>query len=524
MRTALRAAWVLSTLPRARAFARALEDPARAQRETLERILSQARGCAFLREHGVKPGLDRRGFRDRIPVRTWGELSPWMERVAAGEAGVLTDDPVRRLVPTSGTTGGRKLVPCGKALLDDFRRALDPWLWDLHASDPALLAGSAYWAISPPGDFAADWSAAVPIGFEDDASYFGPLARVAEWLKPVPAAVGGLTDTDDFRHATLLHLMRCRDLAFLSVWHPSFLELLLDHLETHWELLLADLSRGRRWPGSGRLPAFAIPADRRLAHRLGVLGPVPSRLWPHLRQVSAWRDAGSAGPARRLGARLGGAAVVGKGLLSTEGVASIPWRGRRPLAVRSHVLEFLDPSGVVLGVEDLELEGRYELVLTTSGGLWRMRTGDMVEVDGRIGATPCIRFLGRTSGVVDLVGEKLDEASVVAALESILPMGEFALVVPRMDARGYHLLVESPGLKPDPLGTEFDRLLRSNPHYDLARRLGQLDPVVVSILPPGSRTRMLDHWSAVSSGAGSTSKPPVLHADAQWARRLGAES
>jgi hypothetical protein len=524
MRSVVRSAWVLSTLPGARAYARALRDPGASQKDVLRRILSSSGDCAFLREHHVGAGTDAKEFRRRVPMRTWEELRPWLDAVVAGTPDVLTRDPVRRLVPTSGTSGGRKLVPTGAALLEDFRRALDPWIWDLHARDPRLLAGSAYWAISPPGDFAPEWNAAHPIGFEDDAAYFGPLARLAEWTRPVPSGVGCLADPDDFRQATLLHLLRCRDLAFVSVWHPSFLELLFDHLEAHWDDLLRDLRTGRTWilPGAsgGRL---AVPSDPRLSRSLGALGPDPRRLWPGLRQVSAWTDAASAGPARRLRSRLGDVPVVGKGLLATEGVASIPWKGLRPLAVRSHLLEFVDSSGSVGGVEDLAVGGRYELVLTTSGGLWRVRTGDLVEVDGFCEATPCIRFAGRTSGVVDLVGEKLDEASVVAALGTVLPDGEFSLVVPRRDGRAYRLLVESSEFDREALGGEFDRLLRANPHYDLARRLGQLSGIEAVPLEIGSRQRMADLWSQASGGAWSVSKPPVLHASIEWAQRLGAE-
>ena len=50
--------------------------------------------------------------------------------------------------------------------------------------------------------------------------------------------------------------------------------------------------------------------------------------------------------------------------------------------------------------------------MTTGSGLYRYRTGDLVEVgtDGR-----AIRFIGRTGNVSDLVGEKLSEAQVTRA-------------------------------------------------------------------------------------------------------------
>jgi hypothetical protein len=40
--------------------------------------------------------------------------------------------------------------------------------------------------------------------------------------------------------------------------------------------------------------------------------------------------------------------VQSKGLLATEAVVTIPWRGRYPLAVTSHFFEFLSDEGDVL--------------------------------------------------------------------------------------------------------------------------------------------------------------------------------
>ena len=53
-----------------------------------------------------------------------------------------------------------------------------------------------------------------------------------------------------FRYLTALLLLRCRELRLVSVWHPSFLALLLDTIRTDWDRLVADVRRGH-----ARLPA-----------------------------------------------------------------------------------------------------------------------------------------------------------------------------------------------------------------------------------------------------------------------------
>ena len=129
-----------------------------------------------------------------------------------------------------------------------------------------------------------------------------------------------------------------------------------------------------------------------------------------------------------------------KGLVSTEAFASLPFGGQHPLAVRSHVFELLDDDGQAHGLETARVGGVYELVVTTQGGLYRYRTGDRVEVDGFVGATPSIRFAGRADQVSDRRGEKLSEGFVAHCLQIVLggdPAAVFALLAPE-DSGGAH--------------------------------------------------------------------------------------
>ena len=117
--------------------------------------------------------------------------------------------------------------------------------------------------------------------------------------------------------------------------------------------------------------------------------------------------------------RLGDVAIQGKGLLSTEGVVSIPIaKGKDPmLAVCSHFFEFRDEKGNVYPAYDLRKGETYEVILTNGGGLYRYITGDMVQITGFMGGAPQMKFIGRAGRLSDLVGEKLTEYHVNQALE-----------------------------------------------------------------------------------------------------------
>src|SRR5690606_26082493 len=140
-----------------------------------------------------------------------------------------------------------------------------------------------------------------------------------------------------------------------------------------------------------------------------------------------------------------------------------------------------DDAGEIRRAHELEVGRQYEVIVTNGGGLWRYRLGDVVECTGHLAATPTLRFLGRVGVVSDLRGEKLAEPFVAEALRSLwegrLPEVATLRAYERHGQAGYELLVSGDrGGAPDELALRLDRVLQANPHYALARRLGQLAP------------------------------------------------
>ena len=121
-----------------------------------------------------------------------------------------------------------------------------------------------------------------------------------------------------------------------------------------------------------------------------------------------------------------------KGLLATEAFVSLPFGAHHPVAIRSHFFEFIDPAGKVHTIDHLYENGEYEVVVTTGGGLWRYRLGDWVRVNGFVGKTPSLSFLGRKSNVSDQCGEKLSEEFVATAMQEVFcdHSPAFALLAP----------------------------------------------------------------------------------------------
>jgi len=517
--------WGLANVPAYLRFRRALSEPGVAQRRRLHSYLETNANTAFGLEHRLAEIRTYEQFAKRVPVRDYEEHLPWVERIRQGEPHVLTRELVTHLVPTSGSTSARKLIPFTRGLQREFNAGIAPWLCDLYRQMPGLAGGPAYWSITPALQDRETASSAVPIGFDSDTAYLGGgRKRLVDAIMAVPSAVQHVQSLEAFRYATLLALLRCRELRLISVWHPSFLSLLLDALSVHWEQLLEDVTSGRcfcseMFPESVRreLSSSPMPNRARELRRLDSLNA--EALWPKLRLISCWGDGAAALSLEELRRRFSHARFQAKGLLATEAFVTLPFGAHWPLAINTHFFEFMDDAGQIHLADGLREGGEYEIVVTTAGGLWRYRLGDRVTVDGWVKRTASLRFLGRGGNVSDRFGEKLSEAFVAGALSKLFRDGapRFALLAPDEDATGcrYTLYLEG-APRPDCL-EELDRTLRHNPQYAWCRDLGQLLAPRMFVIRSDAYQRFAERQAAGGARLGDI-KPSPLSRLSGWSQ------
>ena len=520
------AAWFGSSLPEYRRFRRSLDNVEATQREVLATLLRRNADTRFGRESGFSKLRDWEGYNRAVPPRDYEAFRPWIDVIRAGETAVLTADPVTLLEPTSGSTGGEKLIPYTESMQGEIRRAVAAWMTRLFIDDPALLGGRAYWSLTPqlPAEKRPD--SVVPIGFDEDGAYLGQVTqRLLGLTMATRPGLKRLHDMADFWFWTILLLMQSRDLRLVSVWHPSYLLLMLEHMRTRWDELLEALAQGtqraelqlrvRPWPARARDLERAGPGN-------------PQRIWPHLRLVSCWGGAHAAASlddVRRLFPEI---AVQEKGLVATEGIVTIPFEGRHPLALRSHFCEFVDDAGGIHPPWDLRDGQGYTLLLTTGGGLYRYQLRDRVEVTGFLGTTPCLRFVGKADSVSDLFGEKLSEVFVSGVISNLLKRAGsesgFAMLAPhRLEpAVRYELHVHVDPHPADGFDARLDQALCDNPHYRLCRELGQLDAAVVVAVGPDAQSRFLDRLRAQGRRLGDI-KPAALSDQDGWRATFGVD-
>src|SRR3954464_5998844 len=167
------ALWLASNLPAWQRFRRALRNPGEVQLQLLRHYLEQNADTAWGMAHAFREIKSYQEFTQRVPLHGYDDFEPWIARIRQGEKRVLTRDQVTHLVPTSGSSGARKVIPFTAGLQREFNEAIGPWIVGLYGRFPSVAGGTAYWSVSPAVEPEELESSVVPIGFDDDSSYLG---------------------------------------------------------------------------------------------------------------------------------------------------------------------------------------------------------------------------------------------------------------------------------------------------------------------------------------------------------------
>lgn len=473
---------------------RAVRDIGTVQREYLSALLRKNADTEYGRKYGFS-GIDSyESFAVSVPLTKYEDYEAYISDIADGAKNVLTAEPVLLFEPTSGSSGSKKLIPYTASLKAEFQRGIKPWLCDIYSKVPGVTTGKSYWSITPVTAGKTVTKAGIPVGFEEDAAYFG---RVEQSLMNRIFAVDGSVKFPESMEAfwleTARQLLNCGSLTLISVWNPTFLTILCGHIRDNFDKLKDDL-----------------PADRADLICRALRDSRFDRVFPELRIISCWADGSAADDAAELKKLFPSVYMQPKGLLATEYFASFPIVGEEGgrLCVNSHFFEFMQNGSIVTA--DSLGRGEYELIVTTGGGFYRYMTGDVIEVlETYPDAPPRIRFLRRSGISSDLRGEKLTDELVRSVCVKLGISDKFCLLAP--EGSGYVLYTSDITVT----GETFDTALRESYHYNYCRQLGQLDEVKVVRVPENSHEIYLKRCTDDGMRLGDI-KPAYLSRKSGW--------
>ena len=474
-------------------FLRTLDGVEEVQRQYLMSLLRQNVKTEYGMRHSFADLSSVEEYQQAVPLTNYEHYSPYIEDIAQGKQGVLTHEPVLLFEPSSGTSSASKLIPYTQSLKVEFQRGIAPWVVSLFRRKPELLRGSAYWSISPPMT-RERYYGEIPVGFNEDAEYLGFMGR---WLHgqvtAAPQEVTRLTDADAFKLQTLVHLLAAESLALISVWSPTFLTLLLTQLIDNQDEILWLLEKSELAGGVKRAEMIQSIMQREQEDSLF------ERIWPNLSVISCWTHGPSEMYAKEIQKYFPNVEIQGKGLVATEAFVSLPLLPDCDpvLAVNSHFFEFGDTeSGDIYLAHEVEEGKVYSVIVTTSGGLYRYRLGDLVRVTGFFHGAPTLRFVAKERAVSDLFGEKLHadhvqrSAADVFSRCSIEP--PFFLLAPVKNPNetvAYSLFLDTGSMTTEQaelLRDTLDKRLCENFHYAHCRNMGQLGALQLFLIDRSS--------------------------------------
>ena len=92
-----------------------VNNPHQAQKNTLSKLLTRAQNTQFGRDHGFASIKSYKEFQQKVPIRDYEGLRPYVDKILAGEEDVLWPGRPLYFSKTSGTTSGAKYIPITKA-------------------------------------------------------------------------------------------------------------------------------------------------------------------------------------------------------------------------------------------------------------------------------------------------------------------------------------------------------------------------------------------------------------------------
>lgn len=419
------------------------------QKSRLLEIVRKNAGTVYGRKYGFDRIRCYEDFAERVPLTVYEDWEPYIEAAAKGEKRVLTSEDIILFELTSGSSGGKKLIPYTRSLKNEFQRGIKSWLYDIYTNVDGVCSGKSYWSITPVTAGKTYTEAGIPIGFEEDADYFGTaLKSVMNRLFAVSSGVKFSKDAEDFYFRTAEQLLNCGRLTLISVWNPTFLTILCGFIR-------------------GNAQRLGLRGEKKKAAEENRFEEV----FPDLKIISCWADGSAAdciGGVRELFPNV---YIQPKGLLATECFVSFPLVGETGsrLSVFSHFFEFRSlRDGKIYPAHRLE-KGEYEVIVTTGGGFYRYQTGDIAEVlEVFPDRPPLIKFLRRKGIASDLFGEKLTEEFVRSVCAKLGISDKFCLLAPC--GNSYKLYTTAINIT----NSILDNALRESYHYDYCRSLGQL--------------------------------------------------
>lgn len=528
------------------------------QKKVLEEILSRNAHVEYLQTRGLNGHTDRETFKKTMPVITYEDIQPHIDRIANGDTSpILSSNPISEFLTSSGTSGGeRKLMPTIEEELGRRSLLYSLLMPVMSQFVPGLDKGKGMYFLfikseaKTPGGLVARpvlTSYYKSIHFKDR-----PYDPYTNYTSPNETIL--CPDSYQSMYSQMLcGLWQHKEVLRVGAVFASGFIRAIKFLEKHWRLLCKDIRTGtidsQITDQSVREAVMKIlKPDPKLADFIeaecskdswqGII----TRLWPNTKYVDVIVTGTMSQYIPTLDYYSNGLPLVCTMYASSECYFGV---NLNPLCKPSEVSYTLVPTmayfeflpvqrnnGVTSSISvpktlnekeqqelvdlvDVKLGQEYELVVTTYSGLYRYRVGDVLRVAGFKNNAPQFNFICRKNVVLCIDSDKTDEVelqnAVKNAVNHLLPFGatlaEYTSYADTTTIPGHYVLyweLSLNGNTPIPPSVFEDCCLTIEESLNSVYRQGRvcdksIGPLEIKVVEPGTFDKLMDY--AISLGA-----------------------
>lgn len=477
-----------------------MQDPIGAQRHVLQHLVTQGQYTEFGRKYQLSNTFRIRDFKQAIPIHTYEDLKPYIDRMMKGEENLLWNTPIEWFAKSSGTTSDRsKFIPISQESLDENH---------YECSKDVLTL---YYALYPESDLLTGKGLVI-----------GGSHQVAQL-------------SDEIKYGDLSAVLM-QNTPFWGHWlrTPELSIALLDEWEEKIEKLAQSTINENVTSISG-VPTWTLVLFKRILEITGK--SCIAEVWPNL---ELYMHGGvSFTPYRQQFEKLIGRSIHYLDMYNaSEGffAAQINPDDDGMLLFLNHGIyyEFMPleewgrENPRTIGLNDVEIGKIYAPVISTTGGLWRYLLGDTIRFTSRFPFR--IKVSGRLKHFINAFGEELivdnaDKAIAEACAQTGAVVNDYtaAPVYFSEESNGAHewlIEFEKAPANPMEFTQALDTALRSvNSDYDAKRHKDiALRLPVLRMLRPG----VFSAWLRSKGKLGGQHKVPRLSNTREYVEEIMA--
>jgi acyl-CoA synthetase (AMP-forming)/AMP-acid ligase II len=485
------------------------------QERLLRSLLLAHQNTEYGRQYGLRDIKTIEQFQKQIPILPYSSYEVYTDRIAKGEANILTPEPVAYMTLTSGSTGKKKMIPTTRRSQNITRQAT---LTSIGFLAEALQKRKLNFGKMLVTNSTQLWGRTSG-GIEYGPSSAGVLRMDKRLYKQFFAhPYETLQVQDSLTRHYICWLFALRDLSMRGALanFPMLILRTCNYLEQYAEELIWDIEKGTIAQNLKLEPEIRAQlekqwsADPNRAAQLREILKSEGKLTPKLALPQMSFVATACGGTsdfyfERFPSYFEDIPIFGAVYSSAESMFSIypdVNQDASVLAITSAFFEFIPEDQwekehpKTLLATEVKVGQRYRILSTNYGGFYRYDVGDVVEVVGFYHTAPLIVFRYRNGGFVSSTTEKTTEFHVTQVMQAIqqefnLHLEDFCITLSEKDFPARYLVnIElAPGYqleKPQALLTSFDNKLKEfNTHYEISRR-DTIPPPRLRILSAGS--------------------------------------